>query len=214
MKTIRAAAWALTLTFASDGGLLLGQPQQLADQRAGRDLVEDPVPLPDGSAVVFHCKDGPQGAGLALLPIGGGTVQALTPFDGSGHAAVSSDGQAIACTRSRDGSIAILRRVAGAWQAPQTLPISGAARDYQADEARFGSVPEARHSYVEWITPQLLLVTTHGADGPRDFRFARLYLQGLAGDAVAPARWDLSAVIEKLAGKHGRDFCTAAQPMP
>ena len=62
---------------------------------------------------------------------------------------------------------------------------------------------------MEWITPRLLLVSSHGADSPRDFRFARLYLFALDGDNLPPRRIDLSAAIEKLAGQRNKDFCSA-----
>lgn len=201
---------------ATDAVLRLGSPELIADQRAGAELVEDPAPLPDGSAVVFHRKEAAQGAGVALIPTGGGEAQALTPFDGCGHASVSPDGQAVACTRSRDGRIVVVRRSASGWQPPRDLPVSGDPKDYVNDDSRFGSVREVRHSYVEWITPRLLLVSTHGADGPKDFRFARLYLFALGeDDRTPPRRIDFSTAIESLAGKRGRDFCTAdALPLP
>jgi len=192
----------------SDGFLQLGEPRLIADRSSGKELVEDPAPLPDNSAVVFHRKDSPQGAGIALVPAEGGPAQALTGFDGCGHAAVSPDGQAVACTRSRDGHIVIIRRSGTNWQAPRDLPSSASPLDYAIDDERFKSVREVRHSYVEWITPGLLLVTTHGADGAKEFRFARLYLMKLNGDDRAPERIDLSAAIEKLAGKRSKDFCS------
>ncbi len=195
---------------ATDAVLRLGTPELVADQSAGSELVEDPAPLPDGSAVVFHRKEAAQGAGLALIPAGGGEAQALTPFDGSGHASVSPDGQSIACTRSRDGRIAVICRSSTGWAPPVDLPVSSDPRDYANDDSRFASVREVRHSYVEWITPRLLLVSTHGADGPKDFRFARLYLFVLgADDRTPPRRIDLSAAIEAVAGKRNKDFCSA-----
>ncbi len=195
---------------APDAVLRLGTPELVVDQRAGAELVEDPAPLPDGSAVVFHRKETAQGAGLALIPAGGGEAQALTPFDGCGHASVSPDGQAVACTRSRDGRIVVIRRSSTGWAPPADLPVSGNPLDYVADDSRFASVREVRHSYVEWITPRLLLVSTHGADGPRDFRFSRLYLFVLgADDRTPPRRINLSAAIETVAGKHNKDFCSA-----
>ncbi len=201
---------------ATDAVLRLGTPELIADQRVGAELVEDPAPLPDGSAVVFHRKETAQGAGLAIIPAGGGDAQALTPFDGCGHASVSPDGQAVACTRSRDGRIVVIRRSASGWQPPRDLPVSSDPQDYVTDDSRFGSVREVRHSYVEWIAPRLLLVSTHGAEGPKDFRFARLYLFVLgANDSAPPRRIDLSAAIESLAGKRSKDFCTAdALPRP
>ncbi len=198
------------LSLNSNGWLQLGPPQILADQSSGQELVEDPAPLPDNSAVVFHRKEKAQGAGVALIPTAGGPVQTLSDFDGCGHASVSPDGQAVACTRSRDGHLVIIRRSPSGWQAPHDLPVSGNVADYQADDDRFKTVREIRHSYVEWITPQLLLATTHGANGAKDFKFARLYLLILQGDNQPPKRVDLSNAIEALADRRHRDFCSAS----
>ncbi len=170
----------------ADAVLRLGTPELIADQRTGTQLVEDPAPLPDGSGVVFHRKETAQGAGVAIIATGGGNAQALTPFDGCGHASVSPDGQAVACTRSRDGHLVVVRRSATGWASPVDLPVSTNPSDYAMDDSRFTTVREVRHSYVEWITPRLLLVSSHGADSPKEFRFARLYLFALGTDDLTP----------------------------
>jgi hypothetical protein len=197
-----------SLRTAANGWLQLGESQILADETSGRELVEDPAPLPDNSAIVFHRKESESGAGLGLISTAGGTVHALTGFDGCGHAAVSPDGQAVACTRSRDGRIVIIRRDGPGWGEPQDLPVSSSPGDYE--DARFKSVREVRHSYVEWVTPKVLLVTTHGAEGARAFKFSRIYCFILKQGNQSPTRLNLSEAIETLAGKSGKDFCSAA----
>lgn len=185
-----------------------GSEKVMADHSSGSELVEDPAPLPDNSAVVFHRKEAAQGAGVAIIPTAGGAAQALSAYDGAGHVSVSPDGSAVACTRSRDGRLLLIRRTASGWQSPKEILLSTDAASYKDDE-RFASVSEVRHSYVEWVTPEVLVVTSHGATGPREFKFARLYLLILQGDDRPPLRLDLSAAIEELAGKRGRDFCSA-----
>jgi hypothetical protein len=48
-----------------------------------------------------------------------------------------------------------------------------------------------------------------GAEGPKDFRFARLYLLALKGVDISPERINLSAAIESLASRRQKDFCSA-----
>jgi hypothetical protein len=198
------------LTRGGDGWPMPGRAETLADRRAGSELVEDPAPFPDNSSLAFHRKESRSGAGVALIKADGTGLLGLTPLDGCGHAAVSPDGSAVACTRSRDGRVVIIRKAGSAWQAPRDLPLSTTAADYASDDSRFTGVREVRHSYLEWVTSTLLVCTSHGAEGPRDFRFARLYLLNLKGDDQPPERIDLSAAIESLAGRKGRDFCTAS----
>ncbi|MDD2707686.1 MAG: hypothetical protein PHV34_06710 [Verrucomicrobiae bacterium] len=191
--------------------LATGTAALVADERCGHELVEDPAPLPDGSAVVFHRKeDRRQSAGLALVNLDGSGLGELTPFDGCGHPSVCPDGGAVVCSRSRDGRIVICARKDNQWQPPVCLPFSTRAPDFAGNDPRFAGVKEARHSYVEWISPEWLLVTTHGADGERPFKFARIFVLKLKGFDQPPGLVDLSAAIETLAGKTGRDFCSAS----
>ncbi len=195
--------------------LRLGTAESLATPGAGGESVEDPSPLPDNSAVAFHWKTGNQGASVALMPFTGGPVQSLSDGDGCGHVSVSPDGQSIACTRSRDGHLVMIRRSSTGWAPGQVLPLSTDTRDYQDDDERFRTVREVRHSYVEWVTSRLLLVTTHGANAPRNFQLARLYLVVLQDDQKPPRRINLSAAIELLAGQKQKDFCSASStPIP
>lgn len=198
------AAW------AGDTAPRLGEVRLFADAAAGRELIEDPAPWPDGSGAVFHRKDDPRtGAGLAFIRLDGGGLTALTPFDGCGHASVAPDGSAVACTRSRDGALIIVPRSHAGWGAPLRLPLSTAPADWAACDARFGAVREIRHAYVEWVTPELLLLTSHGAEGDRDFRFARVFLLRLNGYESPPQVIDVSTAIESLKTLSGKDFCSA-----
>jgi len=109
----------------------------------------------------------------------------------------------------------MIRRSSTGWAPGQVLPLSTDTRDYQDDDERFRTVREVRHSYVEWVTSRLLLVTTHGANAPRNFQLARLYLVVLQDDQKPPRRINLSAAIELLAGQKQKDFCSASStPIP
>ncbi len=193
-------------------GYRRGAESVLADSAGlGAELAEDPSPFPDGRTVAFHWKKAESpGAGVAVIGPAGSAPVALSPFDGCGHAAVSPDGNAVACTRSRDGRLILIRRTADGWGRPGELALPADPAAYAAFDTRFASVTEVRHSYIDWVAPELLLVTTHGANGPRDFRFARLFLVRLGAGAEAPALTDLSTPLEALAGKTGRDFCSAS----
>jgi hypothetical protein len=198
------------LSRQTDQSLLAGPPLLIATQGDHEELIEDPAPMPDNSAVAFHRKLNAKGASIALIPTNGGTTEALSDSDGSGHAAISPDGQAIACTRSRDGKLLLIRRSPTGWHPPREIPLSQNPRDYLTDDPRFSSVTEVRHSYVEWVTPTLLIVSTHGANSAKDFQFARLYLFANPDDATPPKRIDLSSAIESLVGRKSKDFCTAS----
>ncbi|MFH0878256.1 MAG: hypothetical protein V2A34_00945 [Lentisphaerota bacterium] len=85
--------------------------------------------------------------------------------------------------------------------------MSTAPSDYVRYDARFQNVRDVRHSYVEWITPDLLLVTSHGADG-KEFKFSKMFLLRLKGLREPPEIIDLSGAVETLARKTGKDFCS------
>lgn len=193
-------------------GYKLGRETPIADSRSlGLELAEDPCPFPDRSAVAFHRKaSGSGGAGIALIGTDGKGLQGLTEYDGSGHAAVSPDGKTIACTRSRDGRVILIRRINDNWSAPQELPLSTSASDYVAMDSRFAQVKEVRHSYIEWVAPDAFLLTSHGANGPKSFTFARIFLVKLKGPGQRPELIDVSSAVEALAGKTGKDFCSAS----
>ncbi len=197
---------------AADSTFRLGPARPIADSRTGGGiLVEDPSPFPDGTTLAYHRKvDDASGAQAAVIGAEGSSPRALTPADGCGHVAVSPDGQAVACTRSRDGRLVIIRKAGDPWKAPEDVALSDRPADYAGFDPRFGRVREVRHSYVEWLAPDLLLLTTHGADGARDFNIARLFLVQLGAEGQRPQLVDLSTPIEKLAGRSGRDFCSAA----
>ncbi len=194
------------------GGFAIGPETVISDSRTlDAELTEDPGPLPDGKQIVFHMKrSGKDGAGVGIIGTDGKGFQELTPFNGCGHATASAAGNTIACTRSRDGRVVLIRKDNGRWLPPGDLPLSTNPSDYSAMDKRFADVKEVRHCYIEWVSPDAFLLTSHGADGPRSFRFARLFLIQLKGFDKPPAVVDVSSALESLAGKKGKDFCSAS----
>ena len=191
------------------GTLKLGALRVVADERHGADTVGDPALFPDGKRVVFHRRVTKEGrAGLAVSGLDGSGFKSITPENGSGHATISPDGQSVAFTGSGDGRVSMVREEAGGWSSPIILPFSIDPMDYRQFDARYGSVRSVAHSYVEWIAPDLLLVTSHGCDRPAHFTFARLYLFQWPGSDGKAVVHDLSGAVEALAGKSGRDFCS------
>lgn len=116
---------------------------------------------------------------------------------------------AVAYTLSSNGQAMVLSASGGVWGTPAALPLSTNPADYASFDSRYAGVPQVRASYLEWIAPDLLLVTSHGSDTDGEFSFARPYLLQLAGSGGQPRLHDLSGAIEALAGVKGCDFCTA-----
>ena len=192
------------------GGLQLGQPQVVADQRQGAERVEDPCFFPKGTHLVFHLKqDTRTPAALGTIGVDGAGFGCITPASGAGHATTCPTGVAVAYTLSANGQAMVLSASGGVWGTPAALPLSTNPTDYASFDSRYAGVPQVRASYLEWIAPDLLLVTSHGSDAGGKFSFARLYLLQLAGSGGQPRLHDLSGAIEALAGMKGCDFCTA-----
>gem|GEM_PF-1385728 len=190
-----------------DGGLAAGSDRIVANRQHGREMVEDPEFFPDGRRIVFHRKNGPRDrAGVSVIGLDGNGFRTVTDSDGSGHSTVSPDGKAVAFTSSGDGAVRVCRENSDGWSAPEKLPFSTEPESFVASDRRFSTVRRACHSYIKWVAPDLMLVTTHGADRPGHFTFSRLFLfQWTGGNSVVH---DLSGSIETLAGKSGRDFCS------
>ncbi|MFH0878257.1 MAG: hypothetical protein V2A34_00950, partial [Lentisphaerota bacterium] len=109
-KPAKPACIQLTLRGNPGEPLQAGASRIVSELQPGHTLMEDPAPFPDEKSIVFHCKGAEPGAGVAVIGIDGKGFQSLTLFDGSGHCSVSPDGQAVVCTRSRDGHIVVIEK--------------------------------------------------------------------------------------------------------
>ncbi len=198
-------------TTGRDGTPALANVRVVADERHGAMLVEDPSVLADGKRMAFHRKQGRDGgAGLGLINLDGSAFSELTPPNGAGHAAASPDGRTISYTSSRDGRLYALQSNGGGFKDAQPLPISTTASNFQSCDGRFVQVPNVAHTYHEWLSPSLVLVSSQGSDGKRQFSFSRVLLFHFAeGLSKTPELIDVSSAIEKLLNKTGLDFCTA-----
>jgi hypothetical protein len=169
--------------------------------------VEDPAFFSDGKRLVFHRKPDKQtAAALAIIGADGQGYQEITPAIGAGHAAVSPAEAAVVFTTSGRGLLLITRE-ADHWASTQKIELPE-KEELSKGDRRFAEVAMARSSYVEWIAPDLLLVTVHGSDLNGHFSFARLFLLKLTGQSSS-VFYDLSAAIEAATGTTGGDFCTA-----
>jgi len=187
-----------------------GEKQVIADERHGSQLVEDPSVSPDGSWIVFHRKEEKGGAGLGYIGTDGSGFSAITRQAGFGHAAVNPDGKTVVCSSSRTGGLSILSKNGNNWSEPFDLPLSLNASDFVKYDARFSGVTKACHTYTDWISSDLLLVSTQGGDEQNKFHFSRIFLLKFHNFQQAPEIIDVSSAIEELAGKRSKDFCTAA----
>ncbi|HCE46932.1 MAG TPA: hypothetical protein DET40_25580 [Lentisphaeria bacterium] len=196
----------------SGNSLSLGDISTVADKKQGGDKVEDPSFLPDAKKVVFHLKENKNsGAALGIISIDGSGFEKLTPNAGFGHASVSPDGKSIACTVSRNGKLAIISREGEGWGRPSEVNLSTEPADYVKYDDRFKGVARVAHSYVEWASDNMILLTSHGSDDSGKFSFSRIFLIELQPDRKAVSRiHDLSGAIEESSGRRQRDFCTSA----
>ncbi|MEN6403106.1 MAG: hypothetical protein ABFD94_14295 [Armatimonadia bacterium] len=191
-------------------GLRLGQAQVVADERLGLELIEDPCFFPKGTHLAFHVKpDARTSAAVGTIGVNGSDYGCITSATGAGHATTCPVGSAVAYTQSSDGRAMMMSATNRVWGTPTPLPVSTDPGDYASFDSRYAGVPQVRASYLEWIAPDLILVTSHGSDTRGQFSFARLYLLQLATGGGQSRLHDLSGAIEALAGTKGRDFCTA-----
>jgi hypothetical protein len=190
----------------------IGDVVIVADSRQGAERVEDPSFLPDAKKIVFHLKeDKRSGAALGIISVDGSGFEKLSPGMGCGHASVSPDGKTIICTVSSNGKLAMINRGADGWGRAVELDLSTASSDYFKYDPRFKDAARVAHSYVEWASPDYLLLSSHGVDASDKFFFSRIFLVELNPDRKSVLRiHDLSGAIEKTSGKSQRDFCTSA----
>lgn len=201
----------VTAPVLDSGGVpALGEKKVVADRRHGSQTVEDPSVSPDGKWIAFHRKEVKGGACLGAIGADGNGFESLTPPTGFGHAAISPDGDSIVCSSSKTGSLAILTRKSGQWSRPVDLPLTVNAADFARYDARYSSMARLSHSYMEWLAPDLIIVSSQGADAQSKFHFSRIFLLRLDGFDKSPEIIDFSSAVEALAGKASRDFCTAS----
>ncbi len=195
---------------ATDGAPAVGAARVVADERHGAERVEDPAFFPDGRRLVFHRKpDRETPAGLAVIGIDGAGFTPITPANGSGHAAVGPDGHSVVATTSGRGGVIQISEIDGRWREPVPLALPSSTAAFTPFEPRFGGVEQVRHTYLEWVARDWLLVTSHGSDARGRFSFARLYLAHCPAGGP-PRLVDLSSALEQAAGRRGADFCTGA----
>lgn len=191
-----------------DGVVTLGAPSVVADRRVQNDVVEDPAFFPDGKRIAFHRKGRATGVGAAVIGIDGSRFTPISEMNGAGHVAVNPDGKTIVWSRSQTGSLEITQEMGGRWSAPVPLSIPTQPSAFSALDGRLGASVSVAHTYLSWVAPDLLLVSSQGADGDRRFTCSRLFLLKFTTWEEKPDIIDVSGAIEKLSGKRGKDFCT------
>jgi len=174
----------------------------------GTTLASDPSPFPDGSHIAFHVLRGAPGAAVALLETEGDNYHRVTSWNGSGHVDVSPSGNLVVFSMASTGRPHLVRK-SDNWVSPKPLPISTDPNDWVSYNRRYASVERVGWDYAEWAgNDRRILFSGQGCAG-RSTVFSRLFLFTFNSDFTAVETFDLSSAVEALAGKTGREFCTA-----
>ncbi|MEZ7893510.1 MAG: hypothetical protein QMC67_17375 [Candidatus Wallbacteria bacterium] len=188
-----------------------GNMKIIAEKGPEDETIEDPSVSGDCKWAAYHRKAKKGGAGIVISNFDGtGSAQKITPPLGFGHAAVHPNGKIIACSSSKNGNLAFITFDDGKWSNPVDAPLPTKASDYVKYDKRYNQVSKVSHSYMEWVGPQMLIVSCQGADDSNKFHFSRLLLLKWKSFSQAPEIFDISSAIEELAAKTSRDFCTAS----
>jgi len=171
-------------------------------------LASDPSPFPDGSRIAFHVLRGAPGAAVAVLDTNGANHNRITPWNSSGHVDVSPSGGRVVFSMASTGRPQIAQK-SDNWASPKPLPLSTDPRDWVSYDRRYGSVDRVGWDYGEWAgSDRRILFSGQGYAG-RKTVFSRLFLFTFNSDFTSVETFDISSAVEALAGKTGRDFCTA-----
>ena len=169
----------------------------------------DPSPFPNGSQIAFHVLRNSPGAAVAMLDTNGANYQRITPWNSSGHVDVSPSGDLLLFSMASSGGPHVAGR-SDNWETPNPLPLSSEPGSWVSYDKRFESVERVGWDYGEWVVDdRRILFSGQGVTG-RSTIFSRLFLFTFNGDFTTTEIFDLSSAVEALAGKTGRDFCTAS----
>ena len=171
-------------------------------------LASDPSPFPGGSRIAFHVLRGAPGAAVALLDTDGANYQRITPWNSSGHVDVSPSGDFVVFSMASSGRPHLARK-SDNWVSAKPLPVSTKPGNWVSYDKRYASVDRVGWDYAEWAgSDRRILFSGQGYSGRRTV-FSRLFLFTFNSDFTTAETFDLSSAVETLAGKTGRDFCTA-----
>ena len=175
-------------------------------------MAGDGYPFPGEEKIAFHVlrASGEEGAAMAVINIDGTGYQRITDWDGSGHGIINSTGDEIVCSVSGTSR----PRVLFLDQEPltlETLPLPINASAFTSYDARFENSSTISWSYAAWADhDHALFMGTQGSSAQDQLSFSRLFYVDLDEQWKNPDIYDFSTAVENLAGKTGRDFCTAS----
>jgi len=176
-------------------------------------MAEDPYPFPDGGRFIFHTLRSSLPhvpAAIATINSSGTGFSFATDWNGSGHGIVSKDGTEIICSIAGSGESAVID-ISTASVTTTILPLSNSASDYSEYDSRFSNEDKVHWTYAAWSdTGNSLLFSVQGSSVDNVFSFSRLFRVQFNEDWNSPEIFDFSSAVEVLAGKSGKDFCTAS----
>lgn len=191
------------------GSIVLGDTVQVTNQAAAESRAGDPDFFPGGETLAFHIDAGklvPSQA--AVIATDGTGLTELTPVDGSGHVSVRPDGEAVIAGSSKLPVLTLIERSADGWGEPTHAFRAGSPRSYSSFDGRYASCTAVSPAYPSWLDNDRVIFGLQCNESGR-VTFAHLFISGSDGEADGQLV-DLGALVEELAGVHGKSFITAS----
>ena len=188
--------------------------QRITDRNCcpGTSFASDGYPFPDEQQFAFHVlrENEQPGAAMATINFDGTHFQRITDWNGSGHGIVNSNGQEIICSASGTSLPRVLRLTENPVSYKTIMLPTDPAELITFDE-RFQTMLKISWSYVAWANDdRSLFLSTQGTTADNTFSFSRLLYASFDDQWENPNIFDFSLAVEQLAGKSGKDFCTAS----
>ena len=172
----------------------------------------DAYPFANGEKLVFHVlrPNRQTGAAMALINRDGTGFRRLTDWNGSGHGVATSDGRYIASSNSQNGK-AVLLEVQSDTVRFNYLALSPFGRDLSKYDSRYANVPVCSYAYQAWgANERALFHSVTGNNQNAGVALTRVLYTIFDAQWQNPQIVDFSTLVEKLAGKSGRDFSTCS----
>lgn len=175
----------------------------------GTSQQSDSYPFTGYNRIVFHSiKSGEYVSAVSVINTDGTGFENLTNWEGVGHAIVNTSGDEIVYTTASNGIPMILKT---ATKAKSGLMLPRTGSDMAAYGNPFPGYPAVHWTYPAWgISVHSLIFSAQAANSSGDYEKSRIYLTTFDSAWRNAQITDLSTLIESLAGKSGKEFCTAS----
>lgn len=175
----------------------------------GTSQQSDASPFPGYNKIVFHSiKSDAYVSAVSVINTDGTGFENLTNWEGVGHAIVNSIGDEIVYTSANNG-IPMILKTATKTKSGLLLPRTGI--DMAAYGNPFPGYPAVHWTYPAWgISDHSLIFSAQAANSSGDYEKSRIYLTNFDSMWRNAEITDISTLIETIAGKSGKEFCTAS----